>query len=286
MDVSSRLAGSGVQDAELLALAVDNPQKFYRELFSRLQDESDLGGTRWRELLTEAVKLRPMLDVELSRAIVADAADLEEYFILRALQIVEDLSAGGRTMPILSRLSTHPSGKVQSKITRMFSRDKDFSKWLPQYLEHPDPRVRANAIESAAIADTPVTRSLLRSFLADPNNRVVGNALLALYRLGERDTIQLLMAMAAFESSAFRATAAWVMGETGDPVFREKLQLMRQQEKGIVWTNVMRALNRIARAPRPEGVSAPASSDTSVPPPQSQTANDSPAPAADTSHTP
>ncbi len=290
MGTPTKPAELGSKDAELLVLAVDSPRKFFEELFRRLRDETDAAGTNWTEILKEVMKLRPMLDVELSRALVADVTILEEQFVIRVLQILEVVSSGVRTMPILSRLSAHPSQKVQSKITRMLGRDKDVASWLPQYLEHPDARVRANAIESALITDTPATRTLLRSFLADPNNRVVGNALIALYRLGERDTIQLLIAMAAFESPAFRATAAWVMGETGDPVFREKLQLMRQQEKGNVWTNVMRALNRIARAPKQASAGAPPasvppSSDTLLPPPQSQPEADSPEPAADTSHT-
>jgi HEAT repeat protein len=48
---------------------------------------------------------------------------------------------------------------------------------------------------------------------------VVGNALLALYRLGDEDSITKLVAMGSHESPEFRATAAWVMGETGDTVF-------------------------------------------------------------------
>jgi hypothetical protein len=289
MGTSTRPAALGIQDAELLALAVDSPLKFFEELFGRLRDETRSPDTNWTELLKETLKLRPMIDVELSRALVADVTILEERFVIHVLQILEDVSPGFRIMPILSRLSAHPSQKVQSKITRMLGRDKDYSSWLPQYLEHPDARVRANAIEATTVTDTPATRSLLRSFLSDPNNRVVGNALLALYRLGERDTIQLVIAMAGFEAPAFRASAAWVMGETGNPIFREKLQLMRQQEKGNVWTNVMRALNRIARAPKTDGASAaaasaPLSSDTSIPQPRSQSAADSPEPAADTSH--
>jgi hypothetical protein len=126
----------------------------------------------------------------------------------------------------------------------------------------------------------------LRGLLSDPNNRVAGNALLALYRLGEKDAVQLLIAMASLEDQLFRATAAWVMGETANPVFRETLEQMRLVEKGIVWRNVMRALNRvIIRAPQNESETNESSMDTSVPPPQSQLPADSPEPAADTSHT-
>lgn len=47
-----------------------------------------------------------------------------------------------------------------------------------------DPRVRANAIESLWGVDSPEARTLLSFATNDANNRVVGNALLGLYHLG------------------------------------------------------------------------------------------------------
>jgi hypothetical protein len=255
-----------------------SPEDFLADLCRRLRDEPNSPGTDWTELVKEAMKLRPMLDVELARALTADVTEPEEFFILRVLQILEEVSPTCRTIPILSRLSNHKSSRVKSKITRMQGRDKDYLSWLPKLLEDPDGRVRANAIEAVPLTDTPATRLLLRKLLSDPNNRVAGNALLALYRLGEKDAVPLLIAMASLEQPLFRATASWVMGETADPVFRGTLEQMRLIEKGIVWKNVMRALNRINRAPRNE-------THTSTPPPQSQIPDGSPEPVADTSHT-
>jgi hypothetical protein len=280
----TELATSGAADEQLLALATDNPGKFISELCRRLRDETGTRRANWTELFKEAMKLRPMLDVELARALVAGVADLDEDFIVRVLKILEDVSPTSRIMPSLARLSDHKSRKVQSKITRMQGRDKDHMSWLPQYLEHPDARVRANAIEAVPLVDTPSTKALLRTFLSDPNNRVVGNALLALYKLGEKDAVQLLIAMASLEDLLFRATAAWVMGETGNPVFRDTLEQMRLIEKGIVWRNVMRALNRIIRAPQDEPLQNVPATDTTLPP-QSQLPAGSPEPVADTLHT-
>jgi hypothetical protein len=149
---------------DLLALAVDSPGKFFSELCRRLGDETGSRGTNWTELFKEAMKLRPMLDVELARALIAGVADLEDDFILRVLKILEEVSPTSRTMPTLARLADHKSPRVQSKITRMQGRDKDYLSWLPQYLEHPDARVRANAIEAVPLVDTPaIARSPLRS---------------------------------------------------------------------------------------------------------------------------
>jgi hypothetical protein len=125
----------------------------------------------------------------------------------------------------------------------------------------------------------------LRFLPPDQKSQVTDNPLLALYRLGEKEAVQLLIAMASLEDQLFRATAAWVMGETGNPVFRDTLEQMRLVEKGIVWRNVMRALNRVIRAPQKEPLPNERSMNTSTPPPQSQSPADSPEPAADTSHT-
>jgi hypothetical protein len=282
---STEQLATGTQDAELLVLATDNPGKFISELCRHLRNETGTRGANWTELFKEAMKLRPMLDVELARALVAGVADLDQDFIVRVLKILEEVSPTSRTMPTLARLSGHKSLRVQSKITRMQGRDKDYLSWLPQYLEHPDARVRANAIEAVKLVDTPATRALLRGLLADPKNRVTNTPLLALYRLGEKEAVQLLIAMASLEDQLFRATAAWVMGETGNPVFRDTLEQMRLVEKGIVWKNVMRALNRVIRAPQKEPLPNERSMNTSTPPPQSQSPADSPEPAADTSHT-
>ncbi len=283
MGTSTEQPATGAK--ELLALATDSPGKFFSELCRRLREETGSRTTNWPELFKEAMKVRPMLDVELARALIAGVADLEDDFILRVLKILEEVSPTSRAMPTLARLCDHKSPRVQSKITRMQGRDKDYLSWLPQYLEHPDARIRANAIEAVPLVDTPATRALLRSLLSDPNNRVAGNALLALYRLGEKDAVQLLIAMASLEDQLFRATAAWVMGETVNPVFRDTLEQMRLVEKGIVWRNVMRALNRIIRAPQNEPAPNESSMDTSVPQPQSEIPAGSPEPEADTSHT-
>ena len=48
-----------------------------------------------------------------------------------------------------------------------------------------DPRVRAGAIEALWHHPNDDTRSMLEAALADPHHRVMGNALVGLYGLGE-----------------------------------------------------------------------------------------------------
>ena len=128
-----------------------------------------------------------------------------------------------------------------------------------------DPRVRANAIESLWGVDTPEARALLSFAASDANNRAVGNALLGLYYLGEASMLADVVKLAGHESALFRTSAAWVMGETGDPRFTEALRRMISEPDPIVRKRAFAALVQIKAAhghppsPAPEStVAAPA----------------------------
>jgi HEAT repeat protein len=60
--------------------------------------------------------------------------------------------------------------------------------------------------------------------LKDQNNRVAGNALVGLHRLGEPAVGQLVQRMLQDSRPIFRTTAAWVMGKIGGPEFIESLR--------------------------------------------------------------
>ena len=81
-------------------------------------------------------------------------------------------------------------------------------KWV---LHEADPRVRANAIEALWWVDTPEARALLHLATNDSDNRVLGNALLGLYYLGDCAVLEQLIKLSADAPAGFRATAAWVL---------------------------------------------------------------------------
>src|SRR5205085_7918741 len=93
-----------------------------------------------------------------------------------------------------------------------------------------EPRVRANIIEGLSEAEFNRTElcDFFLLFVEDPNNRVVANALLRLYRMGSVDVAKSrLMEMARHENGEFRASAAWVMGQTEDCGFHGSLKILR-----------------------------------------------------------
>jgi hypothetical protein len=72
--------------------------------------------------------------------------------------------------------------------------------------------------------------------------------MLGLYRLGDCSMIPEIMSLARHESALFRATAAWVMGETGDPRFTEVLAVLMRDPNTILRKRAFSALGSIRAA--------------------------------------
>jgi hypothetical protein len=130
----------------------------------------------------------------------------------------------------------------------MIGRGSLSAKWVMGRLSESDPRVRANAVESLWGVDTPEARTLLSFAVNDSNSRVVGNALLGLYYLGDSSVLTDVVKLVGAISPLFRASAAWVMGEAGDPRFTEALRRMISDPDAAVRKRAFAALGQIKTA--------------------------------------
>lgn len=142
---------------------------------------------------------------------------------IRMLDVLAAVSDGARILPTVAQLLNHPNSYVRSKAALLVGRSNKNHKWVQERLEESDARVRANAVESLWGADTEGSLAVFRAALADADNRVVGNALLGLYRLGDLSSISTVIEMLLHPDPEFQSTAVWVMGETGDPRFSPTL---------------------------------------------------------------
>jgi hypothetical protein len=193
-----------------------------------------------------------MVDVTLAKHLVdsvvrgrnsANSADLH-----RLMEILCEISNGTRILPSLMTLARQQNPHLQSKAVLMIGRANRSVKWVQTRLADPDPRVRASAVEALWGIDTAESRELLENAARDPNNRVAGNALLGLYRFGDLASARALLKIAEHESWRFRATAAWTMGQTGDPRFTKTLARLMGEPNGPVRTRAFEALGRIRSA--------------------------------------
>ncbi|HOQ44698.1 MAG TPA: HEAT repeat domain-containing protein [Bryobacteraceae bacterium] len=195
----------------------------------------------------------PLLDVKLARRISALVANptrgqTEVAIAQRILDILAAITDGARILPILIQVLRDPDGRLRSKAALLVGRTNKSAQWVEQILREPDARVRANSIEALWGVDTEAVRNVLRTATKDPNNRVLGNALLGLYRLGDMSIVSRVLSLAVNPAPLFRATAAWVMGESNDPRFLPILAQMVRETDARARHNVFRAIARIKAA--------------------------------------
>ena len=195
-----------------------------------------------------ARRVDPMVDVALARSLADSAVGDSAIHVAdpaKLMDILCEIADPGRIMPSLMRMMRHPNPYLRSKAVKMIGRGSKSTKWVMGRLSESDPRVRANAIESLWGVDTPEARTLLKFAASDANNRVAGNALLGLYHLGEASVLSDVVNLAGHESPLFRASAAWVMGETGDPRFTEALRRLISEPDTTVRKRAFAALAQI-----------------------------------------
>jgi hypothetical protein len=197
-----------------------------------------------------AKRVDPLVDVVLARSLadsaIGSAVQIDDP--TRLMDILCEIADAGRIMPSLMRMMRHPNAHLRSKAVKLIGRGSLSAKWVMGRLSESDPRVRANAVESLWGVDTPEARSLLSFAVNDGDNRVAGNALLGLYYLGDTSALADVVKLAGAESTLFRSSAAWVMGEAGDPRFTESLRRMISDRDAGVRKRAFAALAQIKTA--------------------------------------
>ena len=216
-----------------------------------LQDPNALSRKDAIEMATELGKLWPKLSsLLLSRLPASDNSNDPDSVgrVLRTLELVEAITEGKLNRLPLVKLQRFKHPSIQSKITLLLARRIGNVQWLEVQLEDPNPRLRANAVEGLWNAvPTDQISLLLWNATKDKHPRVACNALIGLVRMQHLEAFDEIEKMASHASPGFRASAAWMMGELGDPRFCGLLREMVRKERGNVRRNATRALMRIRR---------------------------------------
>lgn len=208
-------------------------------------------------MVRELAGIDPSLDLKLARRFSRGDRPMSDAVAQRTLNLLAEVAHNARVLPLIIRLLSHPNPRLRSKAALIIGRAHIAPHTAERLLSEQDPRVRANAIEALWGSDTRKIRRALREAVADGNNRVAGNALLGLFRLGDTATIPRILAMAASAESESRATAAWVMERTGNPRFLPVLARMVGERHPRARTRVFHAIAalnhaaaRLAEAPQ------------------------------------
>ena len=198
-----------------------------------------------------ARRVEPMVDATLARELADSAVGGGATAIAdpaRVMDILSEIGDPSRIMGSLMRMMRHPNAYLRSKAVKMIGRGTRSVKWVMGRLSEADPRIRANAVESLWGLETPEARALLNFATNDADNRVVGNALLGLYYLGESSVLADVIRLAGNDVASFRASAAWVMGESADPRFSEALRRMISEPDATVRKRAFASLARLKAA--------------------------------------
>jgi hypothetical protein len=210
-------------------------------------------------------RIDPLVDTKLARWLLrrlhADHDLPSPQTAQRILGILEHITSGNRLTPMLVQLLRVSDPGIRSKVAMLMGRGTKNVGWA---LSEHDPRVRANAVEAAWGTNSRHTRGFLWELTKDPHNRVAGNALLALHRLGENAAVPALLRMALHSAPMFRATAAWVMGQTQDARFLEALGKMESDGDENVRRNAAQATVRIKQSTHHPAASRHSGGDPSL----------------------
>jgi hypothetical protein len=210
-----------------------------------LADPQLLGPGEAVAIARTACRIDPQVTIRLAH-LLGKSGDDDGAGDSRLLEILEAVaSTRSIILPLVARLIDHPSARVRSKAALLIGKGNRNSHWVESQLGQADARVRANAVESLWGIDTAAVRTVLWEAVKDPHHRVAGNALLGLYRLGDPAVIPRILELLSHDSDAFRATAAWLIGESGDPRFMASLVGAALAGRGPARQNAVRALVRI-----------------------------------------
>ncbi len=199
-------------------------------------------------LARAAIKVEPLIDIAVAKQLAEAVGELTPETACRVLDVLDEISNGNRIMRSLMRLLQQTNPQIRTKAVLMVGRARRSVKWVQSRFAESDPRKRANSVEALWGIDTVEARDALRAGTRDGSNRVAGNALVALHRMGDPWMIQEVMKMATAEDWLFRASAAWVMGETGDPRFLGTLGNMMRDGNALVRRRTFAALGKIKNA--------------------------------------
>jgi len=221
-------------------------------LLTALCDRESYSVEEAAQMVRAASRVDPLTDAKLLRRMLAHLShsqnDKECEMVRKILGVFDAASLGRRLLPLMVQLLRTSDPHVRSKVATMFGKGNRQVSWA---LDDPDPRVRANAIEALWGVESNAVRQILWKAARDAHNRVAGNAILGLLRLEDQGAVAMLNRMSSDQSAAFRATAAWVMGQSGDRALTPPLEKMMDDPDENVRRNALLSLT-LLREPEPE----------------------------------
>ena len=205
-----------------------------------------------QKLFKRFLDVDPSFDVRMARMLpdrgyTNHAVALDGARAIRALDILDKQSRGRRLLPILGHLPSADDARVAAKATLFVGSRVQSPEWVSRLLSRADQRIRANAVESLWGVNVPPAVDLLEKCVEDPNNRVMGNALVGLHVVGHRSVDSELRSLAKNTVPERRSTAAWAMGRVAGGQWNAELTRLVKDEHPMVRSMALRSLMAVRR---------------------------------------
>ena len=224
-----------------------------KSVFETLSEPGSASKERSHSALRRILAVDPSFDVKLAKQL-PDSTGANHGHALkgargaRALDLLDKNSQSEQVVPILSHLVDSEDPRLSAGTALLVGRRTHNPEWVERLLGNDDARVRANAVESLWGEGSAGAHRVLEAAQTDESNRVVGNSLVGLNRMGDPGVLEQVIRMAENPSPRFRATAAWAMGMIGHNAFLPYLTAMVRDGDEAVRRVALRSLIGLRRA--------------------------------------
>ena len=146
--------------------------------------------------------------------------------VMHSLELLEVIAESKQIVPLLFGLISSDDPKIQSKAALIIQKLDSEQAYTRRLLQHPDARVRANALEGIADRANAQGAEFLLQGLTDTDHRVRTLAAVGLSRLGDPQGFQVLLRMLRNPKPIERRSAVWGLGVCGNPAALPRLDLV------------------------------------------------------------
>ena len=166
----------------------------------------------------------------------------------RMLELMRRVTPLDRLVQLLDKIIPSSSAEIRGKARKLYEALTVDLAWAEPFIRGTSTRESADLVEALwRVRPSKNLRELFIAAAAEPHNRVAGNGLVGLFRLGEDEARTSVLNMTRHEEEAFRATAAWVIGRVGWQGGATCLNELLNDESESVRRNARRALGRLNR---------------------------------------
>lgn len=195
------------------------------------------------EVASKAIAVVRNVDSQFYIRFLKSAAALESpAAIVHGLALLPAMGDYSILIPWLRTLSQSLDERVRARSTKLLCELRPNKTLIERQLQSDNPRIRSGALEALWQAPIPESAALLRSSLTDSHHRVVGNALVGLYKVGESDALDKMVELSKHKDQLFRAAMAWAMGVAKDARAIPALQELTRDRSYMVRKRALTSL--------------------------------------------